>query len=289
VATKRIPGKRDNPAPRVKKGPDPRNTLNELTGTEWITFTRSWFIHNPPPRSASQIKHPAKFPEAMVEEFIRFFTKRGEQVLDPFSGVGSTVMAALETGRRGVGIELNEKYHSLALERMPAANHGALLINDDSSRILEIWHDRGLDMVDFIITSPPYWDMLAHSRGHVLSTHKKREALGLDTVYSRDLRDLGNITDYQSFLERLACIFRDVSGVLKKGRFLVIIIQNLRSPEGKMMPLAWDLAGLLGRFLVFKGEKIWCQDNKQLGIWGYPREFVSNIHHHYCLIFKKEK
>ena len=40
---------------------------------------------------------------------------------------------------------------------------------------------------------------------------------------------------------------------------------------------------------MFKGEKIWCQDNKKLGIWGYPSEFVSNVHHHYCLIFKKPK
>ena len=35
----------------------------------------------------------------------------------------------------------------------------------------------------------------------------------------------------------------------------------------------------------FVGEQLWLQDNKQLGIWGYPSAFVSNIHHHYCLIF----
>jgi len=54
-----------------------------------------------------------------------------------------------------------------------------------------------------------------------------------------------------------------------------------------MMRLAWDLAGELDRFLVFKGERVWCQDNKKLGIWGYPSEFVLNVHHHYCLVFKK--
>jgi hypothetical protein len=40
--------------------------------------------------------------------------------------------------------------------------------------------------------------------------------------------------------------------------------------------------------LSFQGERIWCQDSKKLGIWGYPTVFVPNYHHHYCLIFRRD-
>ncbi|MDQ7826310.1 MAG: site-specific DNA-methyltransferase [Candidatus Eremiobacteraeota bacterium] len=264
-----------------------KNTLNDLTGKQWITFTRSWFIHNPPPRSPKQITHPAKFPEGMIREFIEFFTKKGELVLDPFMGVGSTLIAASLAGRKSAGFELNSTYYSIAMDHAPEKS---ILVNGDARTIAQIWKKRSLPPADFAITSPPYWDMLAHSRGNVFSTQKRRKAQGLDTVYSRDdSNDLGNIGDYQQFLDELTMIFKGVRKVLAHGRYLVIILQNLRSPQGKMIPLAWDLTARLEDLFTFKGERIWCQDNKRLGIWGYPREFVTNVHHHYCLIFKKEK
>jgi len=57
--------------------------------------------------------------------------------------------------------------------------------------------------------------------------------------------------------------------------------------------LAWDLArrierpGRAATRWLFQGERIWCQNTKPLGIWGYPAVFVPNYHHHYCLIFRK--
>ena len=66
-----------------------KNKLNELTGKEWIKFTKSWFIHRPARRNGSEILHPAKFPESLVEEFIAFFTKENAWVLDPAVGCRS--------------------------------------------------------------------------------------------------------------------------------------------------------------------------------------------------------
>lgn len=266
----------------------PRNQLNALTGKQWIRFTRSWVVHNPPRRSASQVQHPAKYPEALAAEFVEFFTKPGETVLDPFMGVGSTVLAAEQCGRRGVGLEVNPKYFELAGQHVPAARER--MFNQDSALVESTLQEAGLAPVDFVLTSPPYWDMLSMSRGNVFSTHKAREASGLDVVYSQDdARDLGNIRDYEAFLDALEGIFRGVARVLRRGGYLVIVIQNLRSPEGRMVHLAWDLTIRLEAFLTFKGERIWCQDNKKLGIWGYPSEFVSNVHHHYCLVFKHDR
>src|SRR5205085_11417847 len=98
----------DAPLPAAKKKRP--NKLNDLDGKTWLKFQKSWFIHNPPPRRKDVRLHPAKFPETLAEEFIRFFTKRGQTVLDPMVGTGPTLVAALRAGRRSVGIEPNEKY-----------------------------------------------------------------------------------------------------------------------------------------------------------------------------------
>src|SRR5512147_462990 len=91
-----------------------KNKLNNLTNKEWLKFQKSWFVHNPPPRKKGVLVHPAKFPETMAQEFIEFFTKQGETVLDPMAGTGSTLVAALRAGRNSVGIELNPKYAKIA-------------------------------------------------------------------------------------------------------------------------------------------------------------------------------
>src|SRR5438034_2779119 len=47
-----------------------QNKLNELSGKDWIKFTKSWFVHRPEPRGDQKIRHPASFPESLVREFI---------------------------------------------------------------------------------------------------------------------------------------------------------------------------------------------------------------------------
>src|SRR5512137_2606068 len=92
----------------------PTNKLNNPSPKEWLKFQKSWFIHNPPPRRKGVLVHPAKFPETMAQEFIEFFTKQGEMVLDPMAGTGSTLVAGLRAGRNSIGIELNPKYAEIA-------------------------------------------------------------------------------------------------------------------------------------------------------------------------------
>ena len=94
------------------------NRLNDLTPREWIKFQKSWFVHNPPPREPGVLAHPAKFPETLAREFVEFFTKRGEWVLDPMVGTGSTLLAARAAGRPSIGVELSEPFAHLARERL---------------------------------------------------------------------------------------------------------------------------------------------------------------------------
>ena len=91
-----------------------QNRLNDLDSKKWLKFQKSWFIHNPPPRRKDVLRHPAKFPESLAQEFIEFFTKKGQVVLDPMVGTGSTQIAALRSGRHSYGIELNPKYAEIS-------------------------------------------------------------------------------------------------------------------------------------------------------------------------------
>jgi site-specific DNA-methyltransferase (adenine-specific) len=63
-------------------------------------------------------KHPAPFPEALARDHILSWSNEGDTVLDPFSGSGTTIKMARETGRRGIGIEINEEYCQIAVERL---------------------------------------------------------------------------------------------------------------------------------------------------------------------------
>ena len=62
--------------------------------------------------------HPAIFPESLARDHILSWSNEGDTVLDPFSGSGTTIKMARETGRRGIGIEINEEYCQIAVARL---------------------------------------------------------------------------------------------------------------------------------------------------------------------------
>lgn len=267
-----------------------RNRMNDLDPKEWIKFQKSWFIHDPPRRRKEVLRHPAKFPETMAQEFIEFFTKRGETVFDPMVGTGSTLIACLRSGRNSVGIELNPAYAKIAQQLVDeereelgeeASGIQAKVITGDASDLA----DFDLPLFDYVLTSPPYWDML-RSRG-AQTQSKRRESNGLDVVYSDDPADLGNISDYEEFLERLVEIYVKIQDQLKPRGYITIIVKNIKK-GGRIYPLAWDLGKTLGEIFTLKDEKIWCQDDIRLAPYGMGNAWVSNTFHHYCLQFRYE-
>jgi DNA modification methylase len=265
------------------------NKLNDLDSRAWLKFQKSWFLHNPPPRSANVLLHPAKYPETLVQEFIEFFTKAGMTVLDPMLGTGTTLIACLRTGRRGYGLELNPRYAAVAQQEVdkeiaqspPSEQPPIARVLRGDARDLGAF---SLPPIDYCITSPPYWDML---RMKGADTQRERRNHGLDVAYSEDPADLGNISDYESFLGELVAVYRQVLGVLRDRAYLTVIVKNVKK-AGKIYPLAWDLGREVGKFLTLKDERIWCQDNQRLSPFGLGNAWVSNTFHHYCLNFRKE-
>jgi len=261
------------------------NKLNNLTGKEWTKFTCSWFIFNAIQKDLKEEReiagdsedHPATYSPTMMEQFINFFTKEKAKVLDPFLGIGSTLVACQRTNRIGYGVELNKKYFNVALKRTPKFKNN--IFNHDSRKIKELKIPR----IDFSISSPPYWDILNRS------THKfkkNREDKKLDFKYSESNIDLGNINNYDLFIQELSKVYFDVYDILKPNGYCIVIIKNIKK-DGKFYPLAWDLAKKLSEKYILKDEKIWIQDKIGLAPYGYPYDWSSNILHHYCLILKK--
>ena len=270
----------------------PHNKLNDLTGREWIKFTKSWFIHRPERRADAKILHPASFPESLAKEFILFFTRKGETVVDPFLGTGSSLVACLETGRNGVGVEVMEKYSSIAESRLRmvtselSSSSSARVLHGDSKRLGGLWAKEKMGLADYCITSPPYWNQLKRSD----LRQRKRAELGYDTNYGDDPEEVGIIENYEEFLGALKRVFNEVHKIMRPKGYLTIVTNNVFQ-NGRLYPLAFDTIRTLASEpypWVPKDEKVWCQDDKALLPLGVNSAWVGNRHHQYCLIFRKQ-
>lgn len=277
-----------------KSSYDLSNKLNDLLAKEWLPETITVFSQRGLGAGSEHAKiekqHPAPYSYQDVSRFIRFFTKEGDVVLDPFVGVGSTLKACAIENRKGVGIELNAKYAQLSKERVETEVEDSFqykqmqtVINDDASVAIDSFEN---DYFDFIVTSPPYWNILE------TVDHKARERQGsnLDTKYSNSKSDFGNIEDYNVFLSRLVSLFESSSRILKHGKYMAIVVSDFRKKDDYYIFHA-DLARELEKTSSFKlkGIKILYQRHKSIYPYGYPFTFVPNVHHQNVLIFQNTK
>ncbi|MEE9216662.1 MAG: site-specific DNA-methyltransferase, partial [Anaerolineales bacterium] len=98
-----------------RKESDRDSTIERDQYLEWTKIV--W--HNPA-ASARKIGHPAPFPEELPERLIKLYTYRGDVVLDPFAGSGTSCVAALKNERSYVGYEIEGEYVTLAESRLAA-------------------------------------------------------------------------------------------------------------------------------------------------------------------------
>ena len=273
---------------------DPRNNLNDLTAKEWIVETISVWnqrgLGAGHPDAKIERQHPAPFSFTDISRLIRFFTKRGQVVLDPFVGVGSTLKACALEGRQGIGIELNPTFVELARERIHTEVRDLFSTSEEQNVIEGDARDRLPDIaeesVDFIVTSPPYWAILKKEDHKV---RQERIANGLPTDYGEDPRDLGQIGDYEDFLAELTAIFSECQRVLKRGKFMAVVVSDFRDKSRYVM-FHSDLAQALETIgLEMKGLKVLHQRHKKVYPYGYPYSYVPNIHHQYILILQRPK
>jgi DNA modification methylase len=294
--------------------PHPRNTLNELSGEEWLYFTKSLWTTAYPSELGHALRreHGANKPPRLMARLIEFFTKGGELVLDPFAGVGGTLLGAAiaRSPRRALGIELSPRWAEL-YERVIAAaraEHGGtgprladLGQNDpggprgfdpsgcelrvgDALAVLPTLAD---ESVDFVATDPPYNVQLpmTMSGGALSAAHSNRRTdYGMVTD---DPADLANAPDYAAFLDLMGLALGEVARVLRRGRYAVLIVRDAYQ-DGQYVFTGSDLAARAASVgLTPKGDVIWYQAGTRLRPYGYPAGFVPNIVHQHLLVLRK--
>lgn len=85
-----------------------------------------WDIPNVKSNHVEKKEHPCQFPVGLVERLVLALTNEGENVLDPYLGVGSTAIAALKHKRRAYGCDLDQEYIDIAWERVHELRAGTL-------------------------------------------------------------------------------------------------------------------------------------------------------------------
>lgn len=267
------------------------NTTQKINNGGISKKIPSWFVLKPQPRKKDEILHPAKYPEELVEMFVSEFTKENDNIFDPMSGTGSTQLGALKLKRNGYGTELSEFFAKIANGRCneyieptqkllfyEEKNQKFKIINKDARLI----NRDDFPLIDYMITSPPYWDML-NMKG--AENQAKRIEKGLKTNYSDHRDDIGNIPGYYDFLFTLRDIYFNIASMMKGGSYMTIVVKNIKK-KGTNYPFAWDLASLLQEKLILMPEVFWCQDDITIAPYGYGNTFVSNTFHQYCLNFQ---
>lgn len=280
---------------------DPRNSLNDLNGSQWMPETKSFLYQRglgaKHPHAQIERQHPAPYSFQDISHLIAFFTKKGMSVLDPFGGVGSTAKASEILGRKCTSIELQEKWHNLAIERLETeiglgASKNHSFIQGDSRKILSQIESNSFD---FVVTSPPYWSILNKKADHKVK--QERLSNNLATNYSdNDTNDLANIESYEEFLNILVNdVFLECARLLKPKKYMALVVSDFRN-KSEYVSFHSDLIQKLnkaktqdGYQLCLAGTKILIQNHKSLLPYGYPFAYVENIHHQYILIFRKDR
>lgn len=275
-----------------------QNRLNDLNGREWLYWTDTLYITAYPPDATHSLRkqHGAMKPPEVMAEIIKFFTKKGELILDPFAGVGGTLLGAALAGRRAVGFELNpcwvEVYQEI--KEKYVISKGIFCPKEDDilgepitgeirqGDCLELIRKLPAQSVPAVITDPPYG--INHGPGGFRG----------ETNFNMDRgtgdKDLGCAPDMDTFLKRLEAIGTEIYRVLLSGRYLVMLVGD-RYQQGEYVPLGFLVSQTMRRAgFKFKGVKIWSNKatRRPLKPYAVKSVFVPNITHQNILIFRKE-
>jgi hypothetical protein len=246
-------------------------------------------INKPYPPSlqhALRSRHGGQKPPELCADLIQVFTKRGARVLDPFAGVGGTLLGASLCGRSALGIEINPRWVGIyrrvcALEKLPEQR---LLIGDSRVLLPELAAE-GVRF-EFLLTDVPYWQMdrVPKSPGKYKRTGEKARA------NRRSKLKAFRPSAYRSkeeWLGELEAVFRLSLPLLLPGAYLAVFIGDMYH-GGAYHFLSADLAGLLASLgLCMKANLVWYDVSKSLHLYGYQYQFIPSLIHQSILVFRR--
>ncbi len=266
----------------------PDNKLNDLPGSKWLYLTQSVIKTNHPKTHGFLLRqqHGANKPPELMRDLITFFTKRGGSVLDPFAGVGGTLIGASLCGRRALGIEISPKWVSVykAVCKTEGIRPQAIICGD----CLNVMNRLVLARRKFslILTDPPYNIRFDRTmcRGDYPNRNRQTQYSGFSGLQG----DFSNCRTYEHYMDRMALFLDKGYRLLLRNRYLLVITKNAYQ-KGRYVLVDQDIAKMAeSRGFVLKGEIVWYQNGVRLRPYGYPFTYVPNIVHHNILVLKKE-
>ncbi len=269
----------------------PPNHINCLTAKEWIqSQVAIWEFFYEKRDVRDKNVHPAVFPIGLPKKCIQLFTHQGELVLDPFVGIGTTLVAAFDLNRNAVGFDLKKEYVEYANSRIAQAKLDNWGGKPQSSTIQFAIHDEAHNIPQYLqpqtvsltVTSPHYANMLNRPRLNKSirgNLRQNRYFLQIQQ-YSTDPKDLGTM-EPRRYAKVLGEIYEGILPLLKPKAHSIINVTDLWWKEGRygrripvhlyvieeMEKVGYELRNII----------IWDRRNlvNKVGIFGWPNNYIT--------------
>jgi len=205
--------------------------LNDLDLDSWkkypeIITDSLWIIDERDSSGAHSAEYHGNFVPQIPHQMMLRYSRESDVVVDPFLGMGTTMIEGLRLGRHVIGVELQESvcHHARARVAKESNPHGVsprIVCADSRSQearesVIRHLHDLGKEKAQLIVLHPPYHDIIH---------------------FSSRTDDLSNAQDLDTFLAMFGQVVRNFVDLLEKNRYLVLVIGD-KYTEGEWVPLA---------------------------------------------------
>ncbi|MFX1506655.1 MAG: DNA methyltransferase [Promethearchaeota archaeon] len=243
-------------------------------------------------------EHGGMKPPELAQLLITKYSRTQEEViLDPFAGVGGTLLGASLSGKQAIGVDINERWKTIYQQVSQA--HGLkpqeFLIGDSRQVVRETIDDNSIDL---ILTDVPYWamDKLQKTRGRFSKAGEESRGKLPSPLHSFNQ---ASILTLEEWIELLKTVFNYCYPKLIDGGYLVVFIGNMyrtivesRKEKVKKVGKYLLLSSMLAKVLLdigysFEEEIIWYSPDKSLHVFGYPFSYIPSIVHQSILVFTK--
>ncbi len=258
----------------------PPKHINCLTAKEWLKAQIGvWQFYYEKRDIRDKDIHPATYPIALSTRCMELFTHRGELVLDPFVGSGTTLVSARDTGRNAVGFDLHADYTQVCEDRLseeePAGDTRQLAVSEDARNIAPYLPE---ESVSLILTSPPYANLLNRPRKNKSRRGPDRRNRQYKRVeqYSQDKRDLGTLS-IERYAEAMGEIFAGLLPLLRPKAHCLINVPDMWWENERITIHIAVVEALRAVGYELRNTIIWDRTNivNRIGIFGWPSNYIT--------------
>jgi len=258
--------------------------INEINLNRWkeyddILTDSLWMIERRDSSGVHTAGYWGNFIPQIPNQLMRRYTRRGDWVIDPFAGSGTTMIEGQRLGRNVLGVDLQPQMveHARALVTAEPNRHGATcqVLEGDSTctDFRALLEPHGVRNAQLAILHPPYHDIIH---------------------FSDDPRDLSNSPSIEEFLRLMGRVVENVAPALDRGRYLALVIGD-KYARGEWSPLGFltmnevQERGFLLKSIVVKNIDGTAGKRSQKELWRY-RALAGGFYvfkHEYIFLFKK--